>query len=271
MRENRLINLVSSYPKSGATWFRFIMYACFYGEIPRSSVLGPFYPEIHQRLDLIEAKLEKGEEVFVKSHFPYFEELPYLNRVKRSILLVRHPLDTIVSKLNHYRLHGSSNLDREAMQKNFILNEVKEANKRMYEIRHDNLVGGWNYHVKSWLNSSSEVKPYIIKYEDLLSKPIDVLNKMSTDLSFEIPMDRIKRAVQLSEFSEMKKLEKFELENEVPGLFSIKAREKNYKKKGLQFVNRGKSGYYKEYFDDDMLEAAKLQYADTCAIFGYEI
>lgn len=260
--------LVSSYPKSGATWFRFLSYSAIKGEIKKSMDVRNFYPEIFpdgSQDQTIQEKINLNEVFLAKTHLAFENNLPFEEHITHVVYIVRNPFDSLVSRLNHYRLDGDADIDDLSVLRGLINN----ANKSGEELGAGHTEGGWNYNVNSWLNNP-KYKLLILRYEDLLETCTHQVFRMKNFLPFEITEENMKKSCSRASFIEMKNLEKHEIENEIPGLFYNPKRANNYKKKGVQFINKGKKGNYKDYFDQETFAMAKEVFAETMKKVGYD-
>ena len=71
------LNIITSYPKSGNTWLRFIIFELFFKELAKdnsSRNIEIFIPDIHKihlnKKIIFDQRLE-GKKKFIKSHFGY--------------------------------------------------------------------------------------------------------------------------------------------------------------------------------------------------------
>ena len=264
------INLVSSYPKSGATWFRFLLFSCTKGYLNSSGEIGPFYPEIHQRQDLIKKKLINTKKTFfVKSHFPYSENIPFIDKINFCIYLVRHPLDVLVSKLNHYVFEGNQNVLTKKGQRRFFLGEMANHNAKAFERSKNDPSGGWNHHVNSWLDNNKNITVYTLKYENILENTFLEISHLNKALNLGLESENIKRGCELSSFGNMQKLEEYELINEIPGMFYTSKRRESFLQKKVRFVNKATPRIYKQVMDDDIIKKGIETYGENMLRLGY--
>lgn len=262
------IYLVASYPKSGATWFKFLIYVCVHGKLDKSLAVGKYYPEWFEE-KLLRFRSSEPDRLFVKSHLPYSAELPLKKRVAQCIYLSRNPLDVLASKLNHYVLQGNAQVQTERGRNKFFDKIIGHADAKPHEMEANDAVGGWNHHVLSWLKHNTDIPTYIIRYEDLRENTCDVMRKLNRDLNLGFTDENIVLAVELASFERLRALEKYELDNEIRGMFFIKKRIAAYREKEVQFVNKGKVGNYKSILDVSQMDAAIANYSSGLKILGY--
>tara|TARA_B100001564_G_C20601409_1_gene652906 strand:- start:610 stop:981 length:372 start_codon:yes stop_codon:yes gene_type:complete len=103
-----MFNLIVSYPKSGNTWVRFILYELFFKDNSKktdSRQVEKYIPDFHQVFDFKKMKLTldpvlKEKKIFLKTHFSY--QQMHMMSIDRVILIVRNPLDVLASLINYY-------------------------------------------------------------------------------------------------------------------------------------------------------------------------
>ena len=104
------LNIITSYPKSGNTWMRYIIYELFFNpknqENDNSLNIKKFIPDLHQiqlkNNQLILDKDLKNKKIFIKSHFSFDQMKNF--PMDKIILVIRNPLDVFVSLYNYYNL-----------------------------------------------------------------------------------------------------------------------------------------------------------------------
>ena len=231
---------VVSFPKSGATWFRMLMYTLFHQKSNSSAEIQSFYPEVDNQEDLIENNIKSGKPFFVKSHYCYKKDLKYIDKARAIICIVRNPFNVMMSKLDHYIYEGVEWVRNEKGVDRFV-DEFLNAAKLPPNMENDKIHGGWNYHLMSWNNAKLKIPIHFIRYEDLIDDAFNTLNQLCQRLEFDFSDEEIRNAIELSNFSNMKNIEKKELENETPGMFYSPLRRESYlEDNSHMFVNKGK-------------------------------
>lgn len=244
MSSKKNIVFVTSYPKSGATWFQFLIYSCYKGSYRSSREVLRFYPPAN-RIKLIEQS--KQDPVFIKSHAAFSHQLPHLVADSRVILLVRHPLDVILSLINHHINQGSLRLLLPYFKRRYIKNFIKEnkANNKK----------SWCYHLNTWLKQ--ETYPLqVIRYEDLISDPVNTLMGLRNAYKLDFDDQAIRAAVDYCSIQNMKDLELKEFENKTAGLFYSQRRSLTKKIFKSSFVNKGGSSDRAANFSEAQLREA---------------
>lgn len=183
---------IVSYPKSGATWVNFLMANINLIESNDGRNV-TFYnvhdiiPDIHHTRDISSDSMVFPGYRVIKSH-GYSGYNPFYNKV---IYIVRDPRDVMVSYFHFLRGVGKLNGD--------ISRFIRSK---------DHGISAWCRHVNSWfMDSPANLSFFYIKYEDLKSDPVNTLRIIYSVLGHNIKDTTIEKAVELSSFSNMKRLE----------------------------------------------------------------
>ena len=142
--------------------------------------------------------------------------------------------------MDHYKYEGVEWVRNEKGVDRFV-DEFLQAAKGPPNMDNDKIHGGWNYHTLSWHNAELKIPVHFIKYEDLIENTFETIKRLCIMMGLTFSNKEIRNAVALSEFQEMKKIEKNELENKTPGMFYSELRRESYldDQKNM-FVNKGK-------------------------------
>jgi hypothetical protein len=183
-----------SYPKSGNTWLRFLVANALklHYESERSVnffSISDIIPDVQisRNISLNPAFDDNTLPRIIKSHCAYN---PYYKRI---VLLVRDPRDVMVSYYFHLMSHGT--IPSSLKFSKFI---------RSYRFG----VKTWERHTNSWLkNRVNGQNLHIFTYENLSESTSETLYRILDLIGFSISMDLIEKAVQISSFENMKKLE----------------------------------------------------------------
>lgn len=244
MKKGKNTILVSSYPKSGATWFQFLIYSCYNGSFTSSKEVLRFYPPSN-RVQLIGKS--QHNPLFIKTHAPYSDELPYTNQNSKCIVIVRHPLDVALSLINHHRNQGSLRLIFPYFKRKFLNEFLKENTKEKNT--------SWSFHSQSWLEQT-KFPLYIIKYDDLIRDPVTTLRNLRDYYQLKFSDEDISLAVDYCAIENMKALEQKELDEKIAGLFYSKRRRITKRLLQSSFVNKGGSSNHKTKFNEAYLRKA---------------
>ncbi|MBZ5679217.1 MAG: sulfotransferase domain-containing protein [Acidobacteriia bacterium] len=183
---------LTSYPRSGNTWVRFLVGNLVY---QREAVtflnVERLVPDMYKHSDRTLRNLPRPR--ILKSH-ECFDPL-----YKRIIYIVRDPRDVAVSNY-HWEMKQRSMGEAYPIEK-----FVPRWMEPVYWAR----LGSWGEHVTSWLSTRQGQENFLLlRYEDLLVDPEHELAKVARLLSFEPVPERLARAAEMSSADRMRKLEK---------------------------------------------------------------
>ncbi len=219
---------LASYPKSGNTWIRAFL-ANLVANRPTPLPLSelPRYcsddalPELYARLaGRPVTELDIGElcalrtrvhaamvenrrgTLFVKTHnlAGSFDGHPLQNMALTSgaIYVVRNPLDVAVSMTYHFGLTVDEAIDRLAAD------GLATATDDLFV---GQVLGSWSRHVSSWSDIANE-RIVVIRYEDLLEKPVKAFGKIAKLVGLGDNRQDIDRAIRYSNFQTLASIEK---------------------------------------------------------------
>lgn len=181
---------ITSFPKSGNTWVRFIIGKLLYDEEITFLNIEKKVPDIYQSTDSFLLNLDRPR--YLKSH-EYFDP-----RYKTIIYIVRDPRDIAVSMFYFFKKLG-------------VLRENDQINDEFIVsfINGDfNTFGSWSENVSSWLGTVQYKRRFLLlKYEDLLNDIMTEVNKICSFLKINVNESAIKRAVEDASSDKMKKME----------------------------------------------------------------
>lgn len=251
-----------SYPKSGNTWIRFVLFYLHHKRMPLNST------ELDRSFN---SKLPVRQSDWAKKSHAKFNALSnYISDEDKIIYLHRHPLDVLQSAFNYARLNGDireSELEKKAWIEDYIVNRgVKEWKSAPF------FAGSWDDNVNSWLTHEAS---NILKqsYETTKSDPERSIAIIADFLNIKIDQPTLARCVAATSFESLRAFEKSEMEAATKagvsqGRFSGPARIKNMKR-GVRFFNKGKSGAYGDILTGAQIERAWQAFRTTAERLGY--
>ena len=233
-----MIIWLASYPKSGNTWLRFYIISLLMGEktdlnlnhlraiinYPHSTQFDSLVSNLFDLEEIAKNWISSQEKVnsnknvrFFKTHnmFGKYKGHPFTNSENTlgAIYIVRDPRNVITSLKNHYLL---SSYDE---AKEFLLNENKilglsENQKNLFlkskKFPLTQFVGSWKSHFLSWKNMKKNY--LLVRYEDLVQDPKNEFSKIAIFigdlLKLRFSEDQINKAIHLSSFEKLEKMEK---------------------------------------------------------------
>lgn len=251
------VNWITSYPKSGNTWLRFMLVSYLTKEpvaTASTSVLNTLIPPIGG-LGGKRREIPTGEKypVLLKTHaVPGASVLrPFRSDTSKAIYLVRNPRDVILSLVRHVGAEPGSERARE-LALTFIDNHGKLA------VNAEKEWGSWPEHVQGWTTPAAarqhfpNVDVLVVRYEDMRVDPVAALHKIVTflDLGEPVVADEVARAVESSSLDRMRALEERESGGESPVNPEATS---PFRRRG-QFVGHGRHGQSLARIGDDIEE-----------------
>lgn len=267
---------LTSYPKSGNTWVRFLLYNLIFGKPETATEVEQLMPDIHfslsKRNDISIDDILCCDSVIVKTHFTLDflkTRLPLLYQETAGfIYVIRHPLDVMISNLDYQNLSlfgQNQDLDLERESKYYVDEFIANlGSKRWRDIGFGNLIA----HESSWLNSQNEFPHIVVQYETLMSDVEAELKKMADFVGLDVEKSDLSEAVCNSSFSQMKKLEDKAIKEKEKGMFYDETYEISHKL-GLRFINKGRVGQGQERLSSKQIESANKNFESLMKKYGY--
>jgi hypothetical protein len=260
---------VASYPKSGNTWVRAILQNAITGSVNLAQ-LGKFIPSF----PICVSRLNRGKSIAHPSQASQFwphaqttisidaggsstiikthnvcaafggTKFPNPEVTQSAIYIVRDPRDVAISSSHHFDLNLSDSIESLMDENNFIF--------KTNDYFRGEFTSSWQAHVNSWMRASFPV--LLIRYEDLLSEPETIIEKIITFLEID-PKVPVKRIADSTSFRNLSHLEQ-------QNGFSEKAHSVN-------FFRIGQAHQWTQ--DDASFKPLVDAYSETLVELGYEI
>lgn len=234
--------IVCGYPKSGNTWASRLI-----AETLNCPVKGFFGAE-NQREIAKEGKHRESEYALYKAHQRH-RVLKEMKPYHSVIYIVRDVRDVTVSGAHYFDKskhdawrdeRGLPHLDKfEAMTQTVIKGGVYGHCRRP-----------WGQHVRGYLDNGA----FYIRYEDLLSKPEEVLTRIHEHVGIPVDKERMAHAIQNQSFDVAK----------------ARYEEKGDKRKA-NFLRKGASGGYADELTPDQIERLETAYSPLLERLGYAV
>lgn len=249
-----------SYPKSGNTWFRFVLFFLSHGRPPETS----------RELDaFINAKLPpRPGDVYKKSHARVDFLLPHLGADDKIVYIYRHPLDVLQSALNYAALNGELS---PGGANEWIDAYIEEGGHALWrESGFD--AGRWAENVEGWLAHRGH-PIHFIRYEDALVDLAHEVVGLAGFLGADASPSIIEGCVTATAFDELRRFEEEELSaakklQKPLGRFSVSARTAAAER-GVRFFNRGAAEAYRETMSDDQIRRGWAVFGPMAEPLGY--
>ena len=229
---------IVSYPKSGTTWFRFILSNYISGCKVSTFFTNEFIPDIHIHESLCES-LERPR--IMKSHSKFDASYP------KVIYLVRDVRDVLISFFFH-------SLKYNPKYNGFELSEFMDCFNKG-----ELFSGRWDEHVLGWINQF-EGEVLVIRYEDLLLNTEKEMLSALSFLNFEINDSLLKDSIESASFSKMQKIEKTENTTDE----SLKNSNQS-----LMFVRKGIIGDFNNHLSKQQIQKLNNVYGRTLKQLSY--
>jgi hypothetical protein len=214
---------IASYPRSGSTWLRFLLFELLASE-PAEFV------SVQENVPGVEGKekakpLVNGSGRLLQTHEFYRREY------RKAIYLVRDARDVVISEYYFWMRKGVIKDDFDSYFQKFLFGRV-------------NPFGRWDSHILSWLESygmkNGEV--LVIRFEDLRAQTQSVLSEILKFLNVSRSADIIQQAIENNTVERMR-----EKENKAPKTI-FKANRMD-----IRFIRKGFTGGWQDTLTADQV------------------
>ncbi|MBI1832251.1 MAG: sulfotransferase domain-containing protein [Planctomycetes bacterium] len=240
IRESRPEDVfIVGYPKSGNTWFQYLVSAIVYGidpELTPDAVVQELVPDVHA----LQCYKRFATPAFFKSH-----DLP-APRHQRVVYLLRDGRDALVSFLHYIRVCRHPNVG--------FMEFVQDIQKWSGQ-------GKWSEHVEAWLSNPFRADLITIRYEDLLEEPVRQLQRFCEFVGIRPRPGLLENVAAKTTFAKMR-------QKEINQAGWANGSHASWPKDQF-FIRRGQRGSYKDEMPADVLEAFLQDAGPTLAKCGY--
>ena len=234
---------IASYPRSGNTWLRFLMFEILatgsagFEEVnhvvAEVGLHGPAWPVL------------PGQGRLIKTHEPYRK--PY----KKAVYLVRDVRDVVLSEFAYQKALGWIPDDFEGFLHRFLRGEV-------------NPFHAWHQHVSGWVDSplGSSSSFLLVKFEELRQNTNRVVTQVLDFLGVEVDPQTIENAIANNTVARMQ-----EKEHQSPQLAAT-APKPNVGEES-RFIRSGSVGRWRNRLTDVQVELIEQHAGEVLARMGY--
>lgn len=243
---------LASYPRSGSTWLRFMLFEILSGEDPGFRKLEDRLPEIQWHRG-IRPILPSGGRL-IKTHEQYRKEYT------RAVLLVRDLRDVMLSCYARAAEAGLAQLVSKGDFDSFLLSVMK--GKALQE-------GSWQAHTRSWLESpiAKSGNLMVVRYEDLRRDPERVIGQLLQFVGIKPEAIVIRKAIADNTLQQMRAKED---QARKAGEQSVLLGPHKSSREDGRFVRKGSVGGWRDKLTDDQLKIMHQYAGDVLATLGYE-
>jgi len=230
---------VASYPRSGSTWLRFLLFEALANTEAGFDNVNRVIPDVGMHASAPSILPSRGR--VIKTHEAYRSEY------KRAIYVVRDPRDVALSEFAYEGALGrvSGNFDR-------YLTDFLQGTATAY--------GSWLDHATSWIDSplAGRGTLMVVRYKDLRKDTEKQLEQILKFLDVSLDRPRIVQAIRNNDFQRMRVKEE-----RTPQLGNPTDDEK-------RFVRKGSVGGWKDQLTAEQLERIEEKTGKMLARLGYE-
>jgi len=226
----------ASYPRSGSTWLRFLLFDSLVGEPSGFQSVNQAIPDVKLHKDGL--PLMPGGGRLIKTHEVYHPEY------RRAVYLVRDPRDVALSEYAYQTALGLVNDNLDDYVQKFVTRGV-------------NPFACWRDHVESWLSAPlGPEQLLIIRFEDLRADSFQTLVQIVEFLGLTPDETRIRAAIANNTVEKMRAKEK-----ETPQRASAKGR----------FIRSGSAGGWRNSLSPAQVQFFGQHAADAMERLGYAL
>jgi hypothetical protein len=243
---------LASFPRSGSTWLRFMLYEILSGEDAGFLKIEDRLPEIHRHRG--SQPILPGGGRLIKTHENY--RIDY----KRAVLLVRDVRDVFFSVYAGYVALGLAPIlskgDVDSFLKTFLEGEAVHT-------------GSWQEHTRSWLESplAKNGNLMVIRYEDLRRNPEELVGQLLQFVGVTPDVRSIRRAIENNTLQQMRAKED---NAKKAGEHSILLGNRTGADEVSRFVRKGAVGGWRDKLTDAQVKVFEQYAGNTLAALGYE-
>jgi ribosomal protein L16/L10AE len=178
----------ASYPKSGSTWIRFVLYEILTGKPAGFRKTNTEMPGIGLQSKAL--RVLPGGGRLIATHEDYQKEY------RKAIYVTRDPRDIVLAEYAFYTVLDYYHGDLDSFIDSFLL--TKNCSVYGY--------GPWQRHIATWLDSpiAETSNMLLLRFEDLRKDPLPGFIQMVEFLGVDVDVDKIRRAVENNTIQKMR-------------------------------------------------------------------
>lgn len=250
---------ISSYPKAGATWLRFLICGLMGWSIESSGDVDHYIPSIQGKEFGSRSEIACRHEVMLQTHRLYDASAPIFRGSRGAVYVLRNPFDVMLSNMNFLSIPIDEKQD-------FVRNFIRHRGTLKWSIFG---FGDYVSNVRSWVAAGGDLPLHIVRYEDLFTNPIDSTRRLAKFLGVDDSGDALRKAYEGAAFDSMKMMEEREISIGQDGFFSVLKNKRS--DPGFRFVNKGGVGRFFDELDQDVIALMHEAFGDIMDEVGYRI
>ena len=243
----------ASYPRSGSTWLRFMLFEILCGENPGFRKIEDRLPEIQWHRGIAGILPNGGR--FIKTHEQYRDDYT------RAVFLVRDIRNVFLSAYARGSQDGMVGLVSKGDMDSFLLSFLKGSALQM---------GSWQEHTRSWLESpiAKSGNLMVVKYEELRKTPEPILAELLQFVGITPNLALIHKAVEDNTLQRMRAKEDKAVKTGEESIL-LGPHQKNANEQG-RFVRKGNVGGWRDELTPAQLRVIDEYAGDILDRLGYE-
>lgn len=242
----------ASYPRSGSTWLRFMLFEVLRGEEAGFGNIDKCIPEIDAHRGV--RPILPGGGRLIKTHEQYRKDYT------RAVFLVRDLRDVVLSNYARAVGVGLAPLVSKGDLDSFLLSFLKGTALQQ---------GSWQEHTRSWLESplAKNGNLMVVRYEDLRKTPEQVIGQLLEFLGVTPDFQVIRKAIEDNSLQQMRAKE--DRAAKAGEHSPLLASHKNNGEDG-RFVRKGAVGGWRSKLTDAQIKIIEQYAGDVLRNLGYE-
>ena len=242
----------ASYPRSGSTWLRFMLFQILTGADPGFHSIQRTIPEIDEHRGV--PPILPGGGRLIKTHEQYREDYT------RAVFLVRDVPDVLLSNFARGAQSGLVQLLCKGDLDSFL--EIFLKGTALQQ-------GSWQDHTRSWLESppAKNGNLMVLRYEDLRENPEPILGQLLQFLGVTPDFQIIRKAIENNSLHHMRAKE--DRAREARQQSNLLSPEEKVGEEG-RFVRKGAVGGWRSKLTHDQIKLFNQYAGDVLATLGYE-
>jgi hypothetical protein len=179
---------LASYPRSGSTWLRFLLYESLAGESSGFGNVNQSIPDVKEHKIGVPLMPNGGR--LIKTHEVYHPEY------RKAVYLVRDPRDVALSEYAYQSALG-------------LVSQPLDDYLRVFLTRGVNPFSSWPGHIESWLSAPlSSDQLLVVKFEDLRRDTVNSVSRIIQFFGIAPQEARVRQAIANNSVERMKAKEK---------------------------------------------------------------